>query len=140
MLAAPLAAQNSVSLQGEVMVERTVAENGTEHTVLSAPEDVVPGDRLVFSTNYRNDSGQTVENFVVTNPLPSAVVLADDDASFVVSVDGGATFAPLAQLTVDEPQIGPRPAQVSDVTHIRWALARLAPGESGVLTYNAFVR
>lgn len=140
VLAAPAQAQSAVALQSDVRVERTVTDEGEARTVLAAPEDVVPGDRLVFSTQYRNDSGDVVENFVVTNPLPAAVVLADDDGLFEVSVDGGASFAPLAKLTVETDTAEARPALPSDVTHIRWTLARLEPGESGSLTYNAFVR
>lgn len=139
-LAAPAHAQSSVALESNVKVERTITENGEAQTVLAAPEDVVPGDRLVFSTQYRNDSGQVVENFVVTNPLPGAVVLAENDDAFEVSVDGGANFAPLAKLTVETDMEESRPALPRDVTHIRWTLARLEPGESGSLSYNAFVR
>lgn len=140
LVASPAAAEEIVALTGDVKVERTVVENGTERTVLSAPEDVVPGDRLVFSTNYRNDSGEAIDDFVVTNPLPVAVVLAEYDPAFQVSVDGGNSFADLSALTVEDTEAGTRPAQVTDVTHIRWTLDRLEPGAAGSLSYNAFVR
>lgn len=133
-------AEETVSLQGEVKVERTEVVNGVEQTVLAAPTDVVPGDRLVFSTSYHNAGNEAVENFVVTNPLPGPVVLAENDAAFTVSVDGGASFAPLANLTVAAEAEGTRAAQPADVTHIRWTLARLEPGASGSVSYNAFVR
>lgn len=138
--AAPASAQDLVSLAGEVKVERTEVVGGVEQTVLAEPTDVVPGDRLVFSTSYRNAGNEAVENFVVTNPLPGPVVLAQDDPAFVVSVDGGTNYAPLAALTVADAAAGTRPAQPADVTHIRWTLARLEPGASGSLSYNAFVR
>jgi len=137
-------AEDLVSLEGGVKVERTELVGGVEQTVLAEPTDVVPGDRLVFSTSYRNAGNEVVENFVVTNPLPGPVVLAQDDAAFIVSVDGGATYAALASLTVADAAAatgaGTRAAQPGDVTHIRWTLARLEPGASGSLSYNAFVR
>ena len=52
--AAPASAQDQVSLAGGVKVERTELVGGVEQKVLAEPTDVVPGDRLVFSTSYRN--------------------------------------------------------------------------------------
>ena len=138
--AAPASAQDQVSLAGGVKVERTQLVGGVERQVLADPTDVVPGDRLVFSTSYRNAGSEAVENFVVTNPLPGAVVLAQDDPAFLVSIDGGTSFAALSGLTVAAGPSGTRAALPADVTHIRWTLARLEPGASGSLSYNAFVR
>ena len=138
--AAPASAQDQVSLAGGVKVERTELVGGFEQKVLAEPTDVVPGDRLVFSTSYRNGGSEAVDNFVVTNPLPGAVVLAQDDPAFLVSVDGGTVFAALSGLTVAAEPSGTRAALPADVTHIRWTLARLEPGASGSLSYNAFVR
>ena len=139
-VATPAAAEGLVDLSSEVKVERTVIENGVSLIRLAEPEDVVPGDRLVFSTSYRNDSGEVVRNFVVTNPIPAAVVLLQDDSSFEVSVDGGRTYAPLTSLSVSGAEADPRAAEPTDVTHLRWTLASIAPGESGTLTYHAIVR
>ena len=33
-----------------------------------------------------------------------------------------------------------RPAELGDVTHVRWTIARLAPGEQGSLSYFAVIR
>ncbi|MCB2089505.1 MAG: hypothetical protein R3E18_12825 [Sphingomonadaceae bacterium] len=141
LIAAPAAhAQEAVALDGKVKVERVETVDGKEQTVFKEPTSVVPGDKLVFSTAYRNTSTQPVDNFVVTNPLPGAVMLAETDDSFEVSVDGGATFGALADLTITDAEAGQRAAKPADVTHIRWTLARIAPGEEGVLEYHAIVR
>ncbi|MEZ5742547.1 MAG: hypothetical protein R3D89_02135 [Sphingomonadaceae bacterium] len=138
--AQPAFAEDLVMLKGDVKVVRTVVEEGKERSMLAAPTDVVPGDKLVFATEYHNTGAKAVENFVVTNPLPAAVRLADTSGGFDVSVDGGKIYGNLASLTVSDDVGSARPAQYSDVTHIRWTLARLAPGERGTLTYTAFVR
>ena len=102
---------------------------------------VVPGDRLIFRTNYQNNSAELVENFVVTNPLHSAVVLASDTpGEQQASVDGGKTFGQLSELTVVGDDGTSRAAQAADVTHLRWVLARLTPGEAGQITFYAIVR
>ena len=137
--AAQAQGQQAVALTGEVMVMRTVDENGTQKTVLEPPSQVIPGDRLVFTTRYTNTSTETVDDFVVTNPLPAPVMLAEDGA-FEVSVDGGKSFGKLAGLSVTLEDGANRPAELTDVTHIRWTLARLMPGDQGSLSYFAVIR
>lgn len=130
-----------VELIGDVKVEKVVVENGKETRNWIKPQVVVPGDRLTFSTQYRNTSTDKVDNFVVTNPIPAGVMLAPDGAAtFDVSVDGGKTWGKLGALQVADGKGGQRAALHSDVTHVRWTLPVLNPGTTGTLTYNAIVR
>jgi uncharacterized repeat protein (TIGR01451 family) len=123
------------------MVERSVVENGTERKTLVEPKVVVPGDRLLFSVSYRNSGEKPVNDFVLTNPLPQGVMLAPDGtAGLDVSVDAGKSWGKLAQLSVPDGQGGRRAALASDVTHVRWALAPIAPGASGTVKFYAIVR
>lgn len=135
-------AQSPVSLSGDVKaVETSVDDAGNETTQLVEPTVIVPGDRLIFGTDYANDGAEAVENFVVTNPLPSAVRLAPDaDAELTVSVDGGETWGVLSALTFTAEDGTSRSAVHADVTHVRWTLASIAPGESGRLEYPAIIR
>ena len=140
--AQPVLAQQPIALTSEVKVVRIVRdENGVSQTRLEAPDTVVPGDRLVFRTSYSNSGTEAVERFVLTNPLHAAVRLAPDaDASLVVSVDGGQTWGELSELMVAGPDGALRAATADDVTHIRWTLAVVQPGESGTLEYPAIIR
>ena len=139
---ASVQAQSPVTLSGDVMaVETSVDDAGNEVTRLVEPSVIVPGDRLIFGTDYANSGAEPAENFVVTNPLPAAVRLAGDaDPELVVSVDGGVTYGTLASLSVTGEDGTERAATHSDVTHVRWTLARIAPGESGRLEYPAIIR
>lgn len=133
-------AAQPIELKGDVKVVKVVVENGQEKSVLIDPKVVVPGDKLIFSTAYRNAGGEAVKDFVVTNPIPAGVALAPLGADKLeVSVDGGKTWGRLAALKVNN-AAGPRAAEAGDVTHVRWVLPVLAPGASGTLTYNALVR
>lgn len=139
-LVAPAAAQpQAIALAGDVKVVRQVTENGQTRETLAEPTQVLPGDRLVFTTRYSNASGQPVEDFVVTNPLPAPVRLAQS-GEFSVSVDGGKSFGPLAAARVTGADGKPRAAEPGDVTHVQWRLARIAPGASGEVRYFAEVR
>lgn len=144
-LAAPAAlaqGRSPVTLSGDVKaVETTVDAAGNATTQLVEPGVIVPGDRLIFGTDYANNGAEAVENFVVTNPLPGAVRLAPDaDAALVVSVDGGRSWGTLGALSVAQPDGTTRAATHADVTHVRWTLAQIAPGESGRLEYPAIIR
>lgn len=140
----PLAAQNNspVALIGDVKAVKIITKaDGTEHIELVDPGTLVPGDRLVFGTDYNNTAAEAVTNFVVTNPLPVAVRLTPDaDPTLDVSVDGGKTFGALDALIFVNSDGSTHPASRADVTHVRWSLASLAPGASGSLTYPAIIR
>lgn len=139
--ATAFAAPGAVVLKGDVKVETTVVEKGVEKTVLATPKVVVPGNRLVFSTSYRNESATPVQNFVVTNPVPEGIaVAATEAASLTVSVDGGKSWGKLAALAVKDAKGVARPAQATDVTHVRWTLATIAPGAAGAVAYHAIVK
>ena len=134
-------AASAVSLKGDVKLEKTVTENGATNVQLLEPKVVVPGDHLLFTTRYHNEGAQAVTNFVVTNPLPSAVVLSPEAAEGTqVSVDSGKTWGLLAALKVSDGKGGMRAAQTGDVTHVRWTIAQIAPGAAGQVEYHAIVR
>ncbi len=136
-----LAAADAVSLNSTIKLDRVITDKGRTIHEIVEPQKVVPGNHLVFLTNYRNTSDKPVDHFVVTNPVPSAVALEGGEAAgFDVSVDGGLTWGKLSQLTVAKPGAAPRAAQASDVTHVRWVIASIAPGAAGTLEYHAVVR
>lgn len=151
--AVPLAAQTTqptemasanspVVLSGDVLAVKTITDaSGVERTELVAPDLIVPGDRLIFGTDYANSGTEIVTKFTVTNPLPAAVRLAPDAAAdLTVSVDGAQTWGTLVSLTVAAENGSKRSATHADVTHVRWVLDTIAPGESGRLEYPAIIR
>lgn len=140
--AAPaFAGPGDVALHGDVKLEKTVVENGATKRIYVAPDKVVPGDKLFFSTTYKNNGAGPVNHFVVTNPLPGAVIYsADGGQNAEVSVDGGKTWGLLTALKVKDATGALRAAEATDVTHVRWTVAVVAPGASGSVSYHAVVR
>jgi uncharacterized repeat protein (TIGR01451 family) len=135
------AGPQAVQLSSSVMVEKTVVVSGREQIVLQPPGKVLPGEKLIFQTNYRNTGAQAATQFVVTNPIPSAVEWTGEATPGAIeSVDGGRSYAPLAQLKVKGTNGNVRPAQPGDVTHIRWTMASIAPGSAGLVKYRGMVR
>ena len=145
LMAGPAHAQNAnaVSLDSDVMVERTTTDaNGRNQIALEEPRVVVPGDRLVFVLRYRNNGAQPATDFVVTNPLPAAVAYqGTNDTSARVSVDGGRSWGTLSDLVIGNLDGTTRPARPEDVTHVRWTIAQPIPaGQAGRLMYRGVVR
>lgn len=144
IFSAPAMAQNdqAIALLGDVKVVKTIVdESGEKRIELTDTSIVVPGDVLLFSTSYRNQTDKPVENFVLTNPLASAVAYSSDEKNEQqVSVDGGNSWGLLSELTVTAEDGTTRAAQGSDVTHLRWVLPIIRPAESGQITFNAIVR
>jgi hypothetical protein len=100
----------------------------------------VPGDQIRFVTRYNNAGAETVSDFVIVNPVPDSIRVADESAAELeVSVDGGANWGKLASLTVAGEGEAERPAQSDDVTHIRWTIAKLEPGQAGEVGYSGIV-
>lgn len=140
-VAAPALAAQQVALQSDVQVERAQVVNGRQQLVLQPPKTVVPGDKLVFRTQYKNGGAQAATRFVVTNPVPAAVAWTGDGSAGVeASVDGGRTFGALSALRVKGATGQFRSATPADVTHLRWTVATIAPGAGGQLLYRGVVR
>lgn len=129
----------AVELTGDVKVVRQLDRGGKTTETLEEPNQVLPGDRLVFTTRYKNGGKEPATDFVVTNPLPAPVKLVKVDG-FETSVDGGKTFGALGTLKVTGADGTARAAELGDVTHVRWRVASIAPGASGEVKYFAEVR
>ena len=136
-------AATPLQLSSDVFVERQVVRaDGSRSVILEKPNLVLPGDNLVFVVKYRNAGNATASNFVVTNPLPAAVAFnGTSDGLEVVSIDGGNVWGVLGTLRVKQSDGTTRPAQRSDVTHIKWNLNQpLTAGAQGKLIFRGIVK
>lgn len=136
-------AATPLQLKSDVFVERQVVRSdGSNAVILEKPDRVTPGDNLVFVVRYKNVGGSTASNFVVTNPLPSAVAFnGTSDGLEVVSTDGGKSWGVLGTLRVTKLDGTTRPAVFTDVTHIKWNLNQpLTAGAEGKLIFRGIVK
>ena len=139
---APAASEPKVSLTSDVLAIVTKTDaSGAVTTTLAEPTEFTPGTKLSFGMNYANNGVTPATNVTGTNPLNAAVRLAPDaDPSLIVSVDGGKTFGTLNTLSVATETQGTRPATHADVTHVRWTIASIAPGETGRIAFPVIIR
>ena len=132
----------AITLQSDVMAIVTAMDaNGQAMTKLVAAEEFTTGTKLSFGMIYSNAGTQSAANVTGTSPINPAVRLAPDaDPDLIVSVDDGATFGTLSTRFVTTPSQGTRAATHADVTHVRWTIASIAPGESGRIAFPVIIR
>ncbi len=138
-----LAAQQDMTITSKSFVERVTTDaQGKEERKLEDTMSVVPGDVILFEISYRNEGAQAATEFVVTNPLPQAITYAGGESDGAdVSIDGGQNWGKLPALQVKAADGTSRPAQPSDVTHIRWAFNQPIPaGQGGKLSFRGVVK
>jgi len=134
---------NDVLLSSEIFVERVQQDaQGKTKTVLEAPKLVTPGDKLLFVLTYKNNGSAPASDFLINNPVPEAVSFAGTDSQEAVySVDGGKNWGALPALKVKQADGTERPAQPSDVTHVKWQFAKAIPaGAEGKLSFRGVVK
>lgn len=96
---------------GDVKVAPAVSENGNECRVPKSPDTVMPGDRQVLVTNYRNTTGEVVKEFA---PNTSAAIrFPPGDAGIPdLAVNGPVAWSKLAAFTVSDGKGGRRSAKI----------------------------
>ncbi len=151
-IAAAAQSAPAVSLTSEVFIERKVINAaGTETVSLKKPSEVVivPGDRIVFKTSYKNNGAEAATGFRATNPMPAPIQFVSVREDWAeVSVDGGVTWGKLSALTVKPKAVDgvpiplvASPATEADVTHVRWVFSDPIPaGSGGDVSYIGFVK
>ena len=138
-------AQEDGSLNVHTVVQKeevVVNENGESENRLVAVESVIPGERVFYTITFTNVGDEPAENVVITNPIATELTYVEGSAfgpgmDVQFSVDGGATFAVAAELTVTEDG-ETRAAGPDDFTHIRWVMqGELNTGSQGTARFAA---
>lgn len=141
--ATPVAAQG-LALDSIVELERSsTAADGTALTEYVKPETVVPGDRVRITLRYENRGRVPVNSVRLNNPIPDGLQYdgTRDVQNFSLSINGGASWGQLADLTLLTADGTPRAATAEDVTHVLWVLPEpVAPGARGSVSFFARVR
>ena len=139
-LAAPTCGQEQASpleIKSIAEVESKVAQASTDSGPASAigrapvelvpADNVVPGDRVIYTLEVRNGAQTALDAPSFSYPIPEHMRYIADSAvgpGAVVSysVDGGHTFARAEDLKVKGPDGKLRAAVGADYTDIRWQL------------------
>ncbi len=124
-------------------VVRLVTDDGGPETLLLSALSVQPGQELRYTIAFTNAGSEFIDPgvIVITNPIPETAEYLDGtatgaDTEIEFSVDGGASFASAARLTVVEN--GARvPATAAHYTTLRFTYGGiLGPGEGSVVAFD----
>jgi hypothetical protein len=140
LMATSAHAQENVSLQSSVFVERTGhGSDGRSTRQIEPAGELSRGDRVVLLLEWRTND--RMDGFSVTAPIPRTLSYRrSGHEAELVSVDGGRSWGELGDLRIrDDGDI--RLAAAADVTHVRWRISRSEAAQgSGRIAYSAVVR
>lgn len=143
-----LAAEPASAMIAKQVVEKEVVvrnANGAEEVKRQPADKVTPGETVIYSIRYKNDSSDPASDIVLVMPVPKEVAyvegsVAGGSASVAFSADGGKTYVARGRLTVEEGG-ETRPARGDEITHIRWTLgASIPPQGEGEVSYKGILR
>ena len=132
----------------EQVVEKEIVTRGADGVdrLSRIPADTVaPGEEVIYTLKFRNESDTAAEAVVLVMPVPPEVSFVEgsvtgDNATVTFSADGGQTYLARGRLTIEE-QGTVRPAKNDDITHIKWTLPDpLAAGRQGEIAYHAILK
>lgn len=119
-----------------------ILDDGTETTQRVAAETVTPGEKVVYTIDFVNDSAAPATDLVLAMPIPGNVRFLDGSAdrsgaNVLYSADGGSSFAAREALVLPAVGGGTRVATADDITHIQWTIAGpVAVGEQDKVTFK----
>ena len=147
---AALASTVSVqALSATQKVEKEISiqqEDGTVKTRLVSAAEVTPGEKIVYTVAYTNDTSEEATDIVLAMPVPADVRYlegtADRPGAIVrYSTDGGASFVERNALVLPAVGGGTRVASADDITHIQWRIpGPVASGTSDEVSFKARLR
>lgn len=121
----------------------TVAADGTQTTRREPATLVVPGETVVYTVDFINDSAEPATDLVLAMPIPADVRYLEgtadrDGAETLYSSDGGVTFRSRDALELPAVGGGARTARAEDLTHIQWTIAGPVPvGATDKVSFKA---
>jgi len=130
LAASLLFASQASALTAKQTVEKEITvtlEDGTTETQRVSADTVVPGEKVVYTIDFVNDSDQPATDLILAMPVPSDVRFLDgsadrSDAVVRYSTDGGTEFAAREALQLPAVGGGMRDATPEDITHIQWTI------------------
>ena len=138
------AAAGTVALKSAVEKEiQTTNAQGEKVLKRVEVKKALPGEVLIYTVSYANNSGKPAEKVAINNPVPEHMVYVADsalsaNATVTYSLDRGKSFAEPEQLKVRKPDGSERPAAAADYSDIRWVLKKpVQPGETGSVSFRA---
>ena len=115
---------------GEKIVSRVPAER------------VTPGETVIYTVEFLNDSDAPATDLVLAMPVPTDIEFLEGSAdrpgaTILYSTDGGSTYASRDALALPAVDGGTRGARSEDITNIQWTIkGPVAVGQSDRVVFK----
>ena len=147
LLFAPIAALAQPKISINMTAEKEVVEvvNGKQITKRMPAETAGPGQKLIFTLQYKNDGNEKATNVKVDNPIPDNTVYIvgsgiGKNSKMLFSIDGGKTYKQPSLLTYEETlpdgKKVKKQASPEQYTHVRWVISEVLPGNEGTVGFQ----
>ena len=147
LLLAPAVALAQPKISVSMKAEKEVVEviNGKQVTKRIPAQTADPGQRLIFTLQYKNDGNEKATNVKVDNPIPENTVYVvgsgiGKNSKMLFSIDGGKNYKQPSLLTYEETlPDGKRikkQASPEQYTHVRWVISEVPPGKEGTVGFQ----
>jgi uncharacterized repeat protein (TIGR01451 family) len=137
------AKQSTIEITSDVNeLIQVVDAKGKKQQKLIAATEVTPGDRILYTTRFKNNGAEASDNIVITNLIPVHTRYLDGSAKgehciITFSIDGGRAWGDAKTLKVRQKDGQFRAATAADYTHIRWKYNRaLRPAEKKSISFE----
>ena len=127
-------------VEKEVTVQQA---DGTLATKRVSAAEVTPGEKIVYTVSFTNDTAEPATDIVLAMPVPADVRFmegsADRSGAIVrYSADGGTSFVERSALVLPAVGGGTRAASSDDITHIQWRIpGPVSVGTSDEIAFKA---
>ena len=149
-------AQNLIQEESPITMQLSVdkqvdadAESTSQWKALSGEQiQVKPSDILRYRLEVQNTGEHSVENLVVTQPVPERTVYVLDSAASAqqatvsYSIDGGVSFLaePVIFVTLADGTTVSQPAPAEMYTHISWDISQVPASDNFAASYQVEVQ
>ncbi len=150
MMMLPMYVMAAPDVRIDITAEKVVVmeENGKKIEQRVVANEVLPGDVLVYTLTYKNVGDELARDIKIDNPIPKDTAYVIDSAygpgsEITFSVDKGKTFNKPSLLRYEvevKGEIQKRKASPEQYTDIRWAIAEVGVGKSGVASFRVRVK
>jgi uncharacterized repeat protein (TIGR01451 family) len=147
LLASPVAALAEAKLSAELKIDKLeiVTRDGVQSTIIAESQTKTPGDLLRYQITVSNAGPDAADDVVINQPVPAELRYdGDERADTPVSVDGGESYGPISTRTVTvqsaDGGFTNRPATFADVTHVRWTIGSVKPGEKISVSFRGVLK
>lgn len=137
----------TVNMTAEKEVVEMVEGKSTRKVIEAKSAD--PGEKLIFTLQYKNQGDEKATNVKVDNPIPKDTVYVvgsgiGKNSKMLFSIDGGKTYKLPSLLTYEETLPDGRKvkkqASPEQYTHVRWIIDEILPGREGKVRYQVRVK